>query len=412
MKQILILLLCLILLIPSITAISLSLATENQIIFAPGKNVTIPYSTGNPSSQKITVLVKTSVGGELADYVTAPVESIRIQPFGTANFAVNINFPDKLPYGLYKLSVSASQKNEEGGMSGTTGAIDSITIINPYPDGHPYVELSAQTSQKADGDVNYRVFVKNIGKEPLKNVEQISSIYLNDQFVNSTKKRLATLNSLSETAFNEKIGIGNLSGEYKLQTRTIDETRDAIITVGQPKLEAIKLPAKIKANSNNTINLTFNISNWATPIENATVGLSIMTLLSSGQQATLNPGENTLTIQTTTKQGKSGTYPGSVRINGKNVRISGNFNIEVEGSAVTGKSTFRKLLGGTEEQGPEEQYATPEAAAEKSRNEIFLILILIASFVIFAFALGNYFAKKPREPQNEITQPTPPKTRQ
>ncbi len=410
MKQILLLLLCLILLIPSITAISLSLARESQIIFAPGKNVTIPYSTGNPSSQTITVLVKTSVNEELADYVTVPAEKIQIKPFGTANFEVSINFPDKLPYGLYKLSVSARQKNEEGGMSGTTGAMDSITIINPYPDGHPYVELMAQTSQKADGDVNYRVLVKNIGKEPLKNVEQISSIYLNDKFVNSTKKRLGTLNSLSETAFNEKIGIGNLSGEYKLQTRTIDETRDAIITVGTPKLEAIKLPAKIKANTNDTINLTFNISDWATPIENASVKFSIMTLASAEQHATLNPGENTLTIQTTTKQGKSGTYPGTVRINGKNVRISGSFNIEVEGSAVTGKSTFRKLLGGTEE-APEEQYATPEAAAEKSRSEIFLILILIASFVIFAFALGNYFAKKPREPQNEITQPTPPKTK-
>ncbi|MCX6708028.1 MAG: hypothetical protein NTW67_00045, partial [Candidatus Woesearchaeota archaeon] len=60
MKQILSLLLCLILLIPSITAISLSLIKDNQIIYEPGKNYTFDYNTGNPASQPITIQVKVS----------------------------------------------------------------------------------------------------------------------------------------------------------------------------------------------------------------------------------------------------------------------------------------------------------------------------------------------------------------
>ncbi|MCX6709311.1 MAG: hypothetical protein NTW67_06740 [Candidatus Woesearchaeota archaeon] len=410
MKQILLLLLCLILLIPTTTAISLSLIKNNQIIYEPGKNYTFDYNTGNPTSQPTTIQVKVSTNKELQDYTNTTVEQIRLNAFAVGSFQVKLTMPDKLPYGVYRITVYVQQKNENGGMSGTTGAQDSIKIISPHPEGYPYIEMTAQDTQQSKGYINYRTTAQNIGKKILGNTEVITSIYLNDKFINSTKKTLGNMQPYALTAYNDKIGITNQSGYYKLQTRIEKETRETEITVGTPKIEAAQVLTKVKANKENNITVTFNITNWDSPI-NATVGISLLELVSTEQQAMVHPGENTITFSKKTKEGGSGTYPGLLKINAKNIRITKDIQANVEGSPITTKkSTFKRILGGTED-APEEQYATPEAAAEKSRSEIFLILILIASFVIFAFALGHYFAKKPREPQNEITQPTPPKTK-
>jgi len=411
MKQILIFICFFILLIPTTTAISLSLIKNNQIIYEPGKNYTFEYNTGNPTSQPMTIQVKVSTNKELQDYMNTTVEQVRLNAFAVGSFQVKLTMPDELPYGVYRITVYVQQKNEDGGMSGTTGAQDSIKIISPHPEGYPYIEMTAQDTQQSKGYINYRMTVQNIGKKILGNTETMTSIYLNDKFVNSTKKRLGNMQPYALTAYNDKIGITNQSGYYKLQTRIEKETRETEIIVGKPKIETAQVLTKVKANKENNITATFNITNWDSPI-NATVGISLLELVSTEQQAMVYPGENTITFSKKTKEGGSGTYPGLLKINAKNIRVNKDITANVEGSPIsTKKSTFKRILGGTEEQAPEEQYATPEAAAEKSRSEIFLILILIASFVIFAFALGNYFAKKPREPQNEITQPTPPKTR-
>ncbi|VVB81787.1 Uncharacterised protein [uncultured archaeon] len=411
MKQVLLLTLFFILLIPTVTAISLSLVRDNQIIYEPGKNITFKYSTGSASSQPATILIVINTNKELEKYLKKSAEQIKLAPFATGDFYINLTMPDSLPFGVYRITVFVKQKNEEGGMSGTTGAQDSIKIISPYPEGHPYLELMTDSAQKKDS-IKYRSTIQNIGKKILKNAEIITSVYLNDEFVNSTKKDLGNLQPYALTVYNDKIGITNQSGYYKLQTRIEKETRETEITVGTPKIEAVQIPTKIKANKENNITVTFNITNWESPI-NATVGISLLELLSTEQQIMIYPGENTLTFKTTAKEGGSGTYPGLLKIDAKNIRVTEHIHAEIEGSPITTKkSTFRQILGGTEEQqGPEEQLPLP-AQIEKSRSEIFLILLLIASFVVFAFALGNFLAKRPKEPQNEIPQPTPPKTRQ
>ncbi len=392
MKKILLLLL----LIPSVLAISMSIPEQREIIFEPFKEITVSYNVGN--SGPATMLTGINVEpGKLENYITIPQKQISIPPFGQGSFSVQISLPETLTPGLYPLRITVAEQSQGGGMSALTGATDVINIISPYNEGYPYINVHVNQYQTPEQPISFLIEVQNIGKTDLKGIKPDIMIYQDGKRLKETTTTIqANLKPYEKQKFKNEINTAGLTpGYYDLIVKAGQTETKNIITLGQPTITVKNYPS-FKADETNTFNATIKLENWASPMKNASVTFHITNLFSSYQEATLQPGENNLEFTAEAKPGKTGVYPGRVRINGNLVKATGEFQADVKGSTTTQKTRFAKTPEKQEEQEPEELEPTKtvEKIKETAKNEIFLILLLIASFAVFAFALGQYLARR------------------
>ncbi|MBW2969821.1 hypothetical protein KY319_01730 [Candidatus Woesearchaeota archaeon] len=394
MKKIIILLF----LLPSVLAISLSVPEQREIIYEPLTEQTLAYSVGN--SDPVAMAVGLNVdAGKLENHISIPVKELNVPPFGMAGFTVKINFPPELSPGLYTLRAGVSEKSQAGGMAGLTGAMDIINIISPYEKGYPHITIHVNQYQQAGAAVPFLIEVQNIGETDLQNIQPIIMLYRNNQREKETTTSIQTnLQPYQKQKFQSSIDTEGLTpGYYDLIVKAGQTEAKQIIALGKPTVTVTNYPS-FKAGEENTFEANINVDNWSGEIENASVTFHITNLLSSYQIATLYPGVNTLEFTTEARPGKTGTYLGRVRINGNLVKATGYFSAEVEGSKTQAGVGFTKTPEKAEEQEEETEEQTPTKTIEKiketAKNQIFLILLLIASFAIFAFALGQYLARR------------------
>jgi len=381
-----------ILLLPIVHAIGLSIPNQREIFFAPDQHISIKYSIGNtdPSPLNARVLIS---AGPLDPFLEAKDKLVEVPAFGMQSFTLAFTFPSELKSGLYPVSIEVSEEVAGGGMAGLTGINDVINVISPFEQGHPYAKLDLNQYQKPGRAIVFAIDVQNIGNTYLDKIGAQITLSLNGEVLKRKmlSKDIPALMPFEKTRIMDSIDTEGLEqGVYTLETSFSDQKLVKEIALGQPTITVQNVPP-LKAAAVNDFTATISLDNWKTPIENANVRFHVNQLLDAPQKLTLNPGPNEIHINIATSIGKTGTYKGSVEVIGKMVRALGAFTVPVEGSKGGGNSGFKSTLKELEgdEEAPELQLAAPPA-----KNKTFIIVLLIASFAIFSFALGQYLARR------------------
>lgn len=388
------------LLIPTVTAIGLGVPEEREIMFEPFKEITLQYNTGNTGPEPLNVGVDVKAG-VLQNYITGPSASYEIPAFSTLTFEVKITMPEELAGGFYPLSVAVSEKSKKmEGMGGVTGVIDTIYVISPFEEGHPYGIMDLSAYQQAGTPIVYNMLVKNIGKTPLEGVKGTMKLLLNGKEVKeSLFSNEARVQPYATTRFRGQIDTtGLIPGYYDVETQLGQKTSTTAIALGNPTIKVFNVPT-LKAGEPNTFNVTIKLENWANPIKDASLTFHVTNLMQVGKQVTLQPGENTVEFTDTANEGKGGAYGGDVKLKASKIRAEGTFSTDVIGKVTKKGLGFTKTDETTENEteAPQEQKPMLEQVKETAKNEIFLIVLLITSFAVFAFALGQYLARRKQQ---------------
>jgi len=406
MKKILILF---ILLLPIVHAIGLSIPSQRELFFAPNTSVSISYSIGNTDPSPLNARV-TINAGLLNPFIVERDKAIEIPGFGTQSFTLSLKFPPELKEGLYPISVEVSEYSAGGGMAGLTGVTDTINVISPFEQGHPYGKLDLNQYQKPGNPVVFAVNIQNIGKNYLDKIGAQITLSLNGE---ALKRKLLSqdipaLGPFGKTRIMDNIDTEGLEpGIYYLEMSFSDQKLKQEIALGQPTISVKNIPP-LKAAVLNDFTATVSLDNWKTKIENANLRFHVNQLLDAPQKITLKPGPNELRISAQANIGKSGTYRGRVEVIGNLVRSLGDFTVPVEGSKGAGKTGFKQTLAELEQDEPEQEMP---AASSQGKSKTLLIVLLVASFMLFSFALGQYFARRKVNNNEQIPQqiPQPPK---
>ncbi len=394
MKKLIIILL----LLPYVYAISLGLPEQRDIIFEPNKQVEIKYVIGNSDPQPMNVEVSVG-GGELDKYISTVNKAYYVPAYSAQPIIFNITFPDTLKPGLYPIRVDVSESAALGGMAGLTGVSDTINVISPHEEGFQYGSLKANDYVAVGESLRFVANTQNIGKTPLQALKGIAKLTLNGETIKE-----AVTNEIPYVAPFEKYALlgvfENTSdlrpGKYLIKLSLGDRELSRLVAIGQPGITVHETPL-FKAGDENKFDVQFSIDSWATPIEDANIIFQITNLLKIQQKVTLQPGENTLHFEAKAQPGKSGKYRGRLVIDAPLTRSTGYFQADVEGTSVKGGIGFLK--------GEDEAVAGEATGLAPAKNKTFLILLLIASFAVFSFALGQYLARRKNEPQQKIIIP-------
>jgi hypothetical protein len=406
-------LLVFLLLIPFAQAIAVAVPKEREIFFEPDKTAFLEYAVSNPDA--IPLNVEIIVGaGPLAQLFDETKKLVTVAPFSSQPIAFQLRFPSSMNGGLYPITVDISEVALAGGMSGVTGVRDIINIISPFEEGYPYVKVDVGTNQKAGEPITFAVLVQNIGKKPLQNKALPVNLLLNGEAKKDAVIQIPPLDAFAKTRIKSTFPSEGLPyGTYVVKAIYAPQESEQETVYGQPVITVTDVP-KLKAAEINEFTAKVTLDNWQSVIPDALVRFRVTNLINLPQKITLSPGENLVKISAQAKQGKTGTYPGSVELIGKNIRATGSFSTEVEGSAMTGGIGFKK---NPQKQEPTEVEEQPEQLApetKEQKSKIFLLILLVASFAIFAFALGQFMGRRKNEPkatQNvpQITPVQPPK---
>lgn len=383
-------------------AIGLETPTHREIVFEPDKRITFDYAVGNSDPQPLEVDVVIEAG-ELQKYVIKPEMSLTVPPFETVPFVVDIALPSDLAPGLYPVKTQASQHAIIKGMGAISGVADIINIISQFPEGYPYTQVLTSEYQKTNAPLRFQIKIQNIGKTALTNLLPQVKLTQNGMILKQTSTwTIPYLKQLGKGQTEGTLDVKDIvPGIYSLETELNNVHISQPIAIGEPDITVSGVP-KVTAAQHNEFDITLNLDSWTTKIENAKFRFSISGILSTEQQVTLQPGLNTVHISGDASPGKGGTYKGSFSVRGDYIRVQGDFQTEVEGSAEeSGGMGFVKT--GKQESntaGRAAELSEPSTSLPKSNT--FLIILLIVSFAVFSFALGQYMARNKRGGKDEV----------
>jgi len=406
MKKKLIFLIFLIMM-PSAYSLASSVPKEREIFFEPDKQITLQYVPVNQGSTPIKV--EAIVSGPLANYFQETKQIVDIEPFSHKPILLELTLPSKLKSGLYPIHVELSEVADIEGMGGLTAIGDVINVISPFENGYPYGTLSLDQYKKTDQPLLVRIQLQNIGKTALNSYK--TRIKLKNEKEVLKNEETNTLEFLMpfEKGMLEAIidPTGIQPGIYTVETEIPNgNIITKQIALGKPTITIFDVPL-LKADAENSFTVRIGVENWATPISDAQVKLHINQLIDYPTKMTLYPGPNEFPVTAQAKPGKSGTYKGRITVIGDLIYATNTFTTPVEGSkGALGGVGFRKTEEKIEEDEPEPEQALSEPKTE-AKNTIFLLLLLIASFAVFSFALGQYLARR-KTKDNDQPPITPP----
>ncbi len=402
--------LALLLILPSVTAITLTVPQQREMFFEPNGLVSVQYYVGNPDPMPMNVRI-TINAGPLRLYVREPQQIFTIPSSSSQAFNVELLLPEELKSGLYPIRIEAEEVSLTGGMSAVTGATDVVSLISPFEQGFPYGSIYLDQHQPVGGAIKFAVYVQNIGKTYLDKLQPQAGLKQDGKLLKSTFTN--TIPPLAPFAKNKLQGVFDTEGlepgyyEFSMPLGVQELTQK--IAYGRPVIKVLAVP-ELKAAQTNNFTANIRLENWNTPIIDANIRMRISNLLSSEKKATLVPGDNILDFSAEAAPGKSGTYFGKTDITGELVRVKADFQTQVEGSAGTGGIGFKAGQNAEVEVETPEEQSPAQASTPTSKNTILLIGLLIASLVLFSFALGQYLARRKAQPPIVIQyeQPKPP----
>lgn len=390
----------LILLVQQVLAIGLQfpIKHDRSIVFEPGKLIKLDYSVGNsdPSDLNVNVQIMT----DLPITVIYPQE-LTIPAHSNAPLPIEFIMPSILAEGLYPLSMKVSEK-PRGGMAMITAVQDDLSIISQYPNGHPYGRLFSSSTKQGE-PLPFTLEVQNIGKTPLTMLKGTAKLGENQR----AETNIILLAPLAKGMLKGQIDTKSLPpGAYKLQVNLeateASELVENTVHIGTPKITVTGKPS-INSGEDNTFTLQVLVEEWTTPID-AFIRVYIGTLFEGEMKLTLTPGMNELEFTGHADSAKGGEYNGNIAIYAQGIVENAAFKTDVKGTLVQGGFGFK-----ANQEEPSETDETPETPELHSpapvKSKTFLIVLLIASFVVFAFALGRYLGSNKENNGPQITPP-------
>lgn len=394
----------LILLCPFAYAISLNVPATTEYVFTPNQQIKVDYHIGNSDPRPLTAQVSPS-GGELAPYIKLSQNLFTIPAQSSQKFTLEINLPAELEEGLYPITVDVSETATGGGMSALTGVASTIYVISPYEQGHPYSQINTGPYYKPGDKIKVALLIKNIGKTMISELKADAKLVFNGQ----TLKQLTLTPIYGLQPFQSSQTIGEFTetenlapGRYDIDVTLNKQKLQSGTTIGLPRVSITNTP-KIIAGQQNEFDLTVLLENWNEALPEAKITLQIPGILHAQQKAIIKPGTNTLHFTGEAKIGKTGTYKSTIIVGTPLTHGTIGFTADVEGTGGVGGLGFKRTEKEQEEiaAGKAAELAEPTKA---TKTNTFLIVLLIASFAIFAFALGKYLGGKRK---NEPSVPAP-----
>jgi len=339
--------------------------------------------------------------GALAEYITRPQQIIQVEPQSGHRFSIELQLPPELKEGIYPIIVDVAEQASGGGMSALTGVASTINVISQYAEGFPYTALNVKNYQTLGDPIKFSLSVRNIGQTALTRLQAEAKLVKDGKTFGET-----TIDPLQFLQPNKQTVLRGLSeniddiepGYYQLEVELGPNEFSRKIAIGTPKLRVDDTPT-ITPGQDNDIEITLHLDDWNSPIENVDVTGSVFSLFKSEQTVTLQPGPNKLTFSGYVEPAKAGTYKGRVAVVTPITRNPARFDVLVEGGDEGSGAGFRSILGSDSGINDESETIAGKALelegpqeTKDSKTNIFLIVLLIASIGLFAFALGRYFS--------------------
>jgi hypothetical protein len=268
MKRRYYLLLLLILVLPQITAGSVSISPAYFIEhFEPSLEKSFSFNTFNSNKEDG---IGIELEGDLAKYANVSVDYIQ----SSGRFSVNLKLPEKLDKpGVHIVYVKVFEsKNETGSFVGSMASIRApIKIIVPYPG--KYTESTIRVSNVNKGEnARYELNVKNLGTDDVE-VDTLVEVFKIDndgEKVLSNKLDDLYLESKRELDIVEDLNTSSLSpGEYFVKA-TIDYGKTEIINttfkIGQFLVDITDYDYLFERGKINKFNIKIE-NKWNTKIE-------------------------------------------------------------------------------------------------------------------------------------------------
>jgi len=391
MKKIILLLL----LTSSVLGIGLVVPQERQIIFSPNKILELQYGVGNSNSElknfKITV-----DAGELQQYVENNEIILTLLANSQQNFKIKMQLPSQLQKGIYPVKVHAEEQSTEGGMKGLAAITDIVKIISSAEQAYPLGNVEVSQNHKEKEDILFAVEITNIGKTKLENFKPIALLKENDDILKTLEMEIINIEPFENKRMMSTIKEYLEPGYYILDVTLGDEKIINKIAVGQPTITAEV--SKIKAGEENEIGAEIFLD-WNSEIKDIKLDFYVNTLIQTSQIVNLKPGKNELEIKASAGYGKTGEYPGYIKINDKQIKTRADFIVEVEGSKAQTTGFIKTKTEPEQIEAEKIKQIIEEKNLTKEQTETLdkpLIIFFAICAIILIAAILYYFRKEPQ----------------
>lgn len=375
-----------------IFALSLQLPLKEEVVFEPNKDVTLSYAIGNDGMSALPVKVVFDTG---ALPFTVPSYTVDVPARSSAPAPVQFKLPEQLSPGIYPLVVAVVENTNEGGTVARIGMRHVFNIISPFASGHPNGNIRLPTTLKPDQPINFVIEVQNIGKITLQNLKGKAELFQNNEKISESETNTIDILSLADkTKLNGQLKPVQ-AGIYELRITLDARTSDEVVLkerllVGNPQITVANKPS-INAGEPNEFSLNIILSEWNAPI-NAPLKIQIGRFFNLEKTVSLLPGTNEISFSGIANPGKGGVYIGFATITGEGFLSDARFEADVKGSPeIQGRLAFQKTVRAEQENELETPPIAPQPA---TKNRTFLVVMLVASLVIFSFSLGQYLARR------------------
>jgi hypothetical protein len=373
--------LILLLFLPNVLSITLQLPSEKEIIFEPNVQKKIQFTVGNSLPNPVDVHVQLTVPEPLDSFIDSIDKTIKIDPQSGATFGIEFTFPSSLTPGIHTVSFTAGEQPTGGGMGAVSGVSGGFKIISLTEQSLPVVGLNTNSRVVLDEPIKYLYTVRNLGKKQLQTSAKIKITH-NEDILRSIDDKISSLSTLQEISIKGELNTSGLqSGIYFLEVNVEGIVAKQRIILGSPRVRYLQGFEKIKAEENNTVEVTLALDDWPEPFP-VRINLQSYGLFDVAETRTLQPGENKLTFHIPVGEARSGVYRTNAVISGEGIFLRAGGKIEVAGTTLTpGTVQFE---------------SDKERIGERKIDSITKTILIVAILLVFtlgSFLLGRKFGK-------------------
>lgn len=346
--------LTLLILLPSVSAVSLRSADLSyDVDFKPGLKQDFEYfirsNTDTRQDHEINVY------GELAPYITLSQNNVNLRPGGEARVTATLKLPENpesLGPGKHTAEIRVTETANRGGgaMGVRTAAGAYIRVRAFYPDAY----LMA-TANVPNGGVSQQLPIKihaeNWGDKPLKNVQAHITILDADEkeveTISSYKAELGPRESTDIVTLLDTLGyeVGEYVAEIDVkgdgQSRQLEEK----FYLGTKSVTLVSMDTLAEADTINPLKIRVK-SNWNSPLPVKTSIQLADGMIKTPEETVPARGETTITAYWDTTSLEEGDYPGKLKIQYEDGTIERDVVLTITGEIVRDTTNTTYLIAG------------------------------------------------------------------
>lgn len=375
----------LILVLLSVPVLSVSLTApleSNELLFEPGKEVTLTYVVKNGQSGAAAVDVNVDVKN-----LPFPVRVSGVRRLLQAgeNMAVNVSFvfPQFLSSGVYDLVFTANDVvDNAAGMSAIAGVGNAVSIISLYKDSFLSGGIIAREKYAPGEMVELRLNVRNLGAKGAQNVVAKAFLVVNGVERLVKEENLGSLEPLATQRFMVDIPTSGLpKGVHLLKVVLLGDGTEYVVSkefmLGVPVISVLG-SSGLKAGEENSV--VFNVSSdWNVPIKNATFRVvTSRNLFTSETTTDLLPGSNEVVLKGVVGKSADELVNAEFLVLGSNYLVKDEFKVPVEGDFLTSWVVRRS--------------SADETAVQKTGVSLSFVAALVILAGLGAFIAGRLFS--------------------